>query len=205
VKYGMFIDLDKCVGCQACTIACKAENNVPEGIQRNKVLPIGKGKYPNYKMQLIPMPCMHCEDAPCIKMCPVKATYLREDGVVVQDDKKCVGCKYCMNACPYAVRMFNKKTPYTSDKDYGYTPDYTNPVVKLRPRGVVEKCTFCMHRIDAGNPTPACVEACPADARHFGDIDDPYSNVSKLIAHKRGIKLKEEKLTKPKVYYGLEK
>ncbi len=201
----MLIDLDKCGACQACTIACKAENNVPNGIQFNKVVPMGTGKYPNFKMQLIPLPCMHCQNPPCVHACPVKATYKRKDGLVVQDDKKCIGCKYCMIACPYGVRYFNKKTPYTSDKDYGEKPEYTNPEVNIRPRGVVEKCSFCIHRIDAGNPVPACNEACPCNARYFGDLDDPNSEISQLITRKRAVKLKEEKLTKPQVYYGLDK
>lgn len=215
MRYGMVIDLAKCTGCQACTIACKAENSVPSStpddylkaraIFWHRVISVISGKYPNVRMQLYPMPCFHCENAPCVKVCPVQATYKRQDGLVMMDYEKCIGCKYCMIACPYGARSFNFKHQ-DSEK-------YSNPDVPLRRDGVVEKCTFCVHRIDKavkegkkfGNPdgevTTACNEACPANARYFGDLDDSNSEVSKLIARRKAIQLRPDLGTNPQVYY----
>ena len=118
-RWGMVIDLDKCTGCQACTIACKEENNVPYGSPEenkrrlvpywNKVIAVSNGEYPSVNVEMIPMPCMHCDNPPCVQVCPAKATYLREDGIVVQNYRRCIGCKYCIAACPYGVRNFNYK------------------------------------------------------------------------------------------------
>jgi Fe-S-cluster-containing dehydrogenase component len=223
-RWGMVIDLDKCVGCQACTTACKAENNVPHGspeeqrlrreIYWNKVIAVTNGKYPRVNTELIPMPCMHCDHAPCVTVCPAKATYRREDGIIVQDFRRCIGCKYCIVACPYGARSFNSKEqeekkyhrhdPPPDRKAWGPWP------FPSRTHGVVEKCTFCFHRIDQGlregkkigeEVVPACVEACPARARIFGDLDDPQSDVSRLLSSRGWIRLREELATKPKVYY----
>lgn len=215
--YGMVIDLDKCTCCQSCTIACKAENNVPYStpedykrqrmISWHRVIVSTVGKYPSAKMQIYPMPCFHCENAPCVKVCPTRASYKRKDGLVIIDQKICIGCKYCMIACPYGARFFNFK------KQEG--KEYHNPDVPLRKEGVVEKCTFCVHRIDkavkegkkVGNPdgevTTACNEACPAGARYFGDLDDPNSVVSKLLGARKGVQLRQDLLTNPSVYYLL--
>lgn len=206
MKYGMYIDLDKCVACQACTIACKMENNCSEGSQWARVVAVGpKGEYPRVKMTFIPTPCQHCENAPCVKVCPVNATYKRRDGIIMQDTKKCIGCKKCMAACPYGVRFFNKGTPFVESVDgvaaWDGVPAFVNPEVKVRPREVVEKCTFCVHRIDKGIKVPACVEACPAQCMVFGDLDDPKSDINKHIEHKRTFQLKPDQKTKPKLYY----
>lgn len=220
VRYTMVIDLDKCIACQACTIACNSENNtsveldfdkVPVGISWHRVLAFPKGKYPNPGVEYIPRPCQHCENAPCVSVCPVKATYKREDGLVMQDSEKCIGCRYCIIACPYDVRIYNagrvKKEEY-------HNPDATgryagSPAYK----GVVEKCTFCVHRMEKaikegkkfGNPdgevTTACNEACPTEARYFGDLDDPNSIVWREIAQREHIRLKEHLGTEPQVYY----
>lgn len=223
-KWAMVIDLDKCTGCQACTLACKEENNVPHGsppeqqsrtdIFWHKVIAATSGKYPSVKTELIPMPCMHCEDPPCVRVCPANATYQREDGIVMQDFRRCIGCKYCIIACPYGVRNFNYK--HQEAQEY-LRPD--RPPVRTdrgpwpfptRVHGVVEKCTFCFHRIDRGlregkkigeEVVPACVEDCPAQARVFGDLDDPQGRVSQLLASRGWIRLREEMSTHPKVYY----
>lgn len=238
-NWGMVIDLDKCVGCQACSLACKAENNVPHGtpyehkrhqdVYWHKVIAVSEGEYPSVNTQIIPMPCMHCESPPCVNVCPSKATFKRGDGIVMQNFRRCLGCRYCIVACPYGARNFNFK----DQEDKGYhrpdlPPDLASDVGGLffgaeigpwpyphRTRGVVEKCTYCFHRIDealkrieAGQDitigvdvVPACVEACPTEARFFGDLDDPHSNVSELLAARRGFKLREEMLTNPKTIY----
>lgn len=220
----MVIDLGKCTGCQACTIACKEENNVPHGSPRenrertepywNRVIAVSGGQYPSVNIEMIPMPCMHCDNAPCVRVCPAKATYRREDGIVMQNFRRCIGCRYCMVACPYGARSFNYKEQV--EKEY-HRPDLPPDRSVIGPwpfprrtHGVVEKCTFCFHRIDKGTKegkrigvdvVPACVEACPARARSFGDLDDPESGVSRLLAAGGGFRLREEMGTRPKVYY----
>jgi molybdopterin-containing oxidoreductase family iron-sulfur binding subunit len=230
-NWGMIIDLDKCVGCQACSLACKSENNVPYGspseqgrhtdIYWHKVISASEGEYPSVNTQIIPMPCMHCEHPPCVNVCPAKATYKRSDGIVMQNFRRCIGCRYCMVACPYGARSFNFK----DQKDNEYNRPDLPPDLGLdfnayigawpyphRTRGVVEKCTYCFHRIDEalkkgltiGSPdgvVPACVEACPTNARFFGDLDDPESEVSSLLASRSFIRLREEMSTDPKTIY----
>jgi len=225
-RWGMVIDLDKCVGCQACSVACKEENNVPHGspeeqrlnreIYWHKVIAATNGRYPQVSTQVIPMPCMHCDHAPCVTVCPAKATYRREDGIVIQNFRRCLGCKYCMVACPYGARSFNYKEQ--EEEEYHHLDSPPDRSVwgqwpyPTRTHGVVEKCTFCFHRIDKGlkegkkigkDVVPACVEACPANARAFGDLDDTGSEVSRLLATRRPIRLREELDTKCKVYYLL--
>lgn len=222
-KWGMVIDLDKCVGCQACSVACKAENNVPHGspeeqkrrtdIYWNKVIAVSSGEYPRVNVELIPMPCMHCENAPCVTVCPAGATYHREDGIVMQDFRRCIGCKYCMIACPYGARNFNYKEQEQMEYLRPDPPPETSITTWPFPRrthGVVEKCTFCFHRIDAGlaagksigtEVVPACVEACPTQARTFGDLSDPNSEVSRLLSSRNWFKLRADLDTQPKVTY----
>jgi molybdopterin-containing oxidoreductase family iron-sulfur binding subunit len=223
-RWGMVIDLDKCTGCQTCTLACKEENNVPHGspeeqrLRRDifwlKVIAATKGKYPQVNTQLIPMPCMHCDKAPCVTVCPAKATYRRGDGIIVQDFRRCIGCKYCMVACPYGVRNFNyqeqEKKPYHR-QDLPPERNAWDPwPFPTRIHGVVEKCTFCFHRIDKGlkegkkigiEVVPACVEDCPARAIIFGDLDDPQSEVSRSLSSRGIFRLREEMGTAPKVFY----
>lgn len=198
MRYGMVIDLLRCVGCDSCTVACRAERGTPPGVHYHKVKKYEVGRYPTAKMKFLPMPCMHCQDAPCHKVCPTGATYRREDGIVMMDHAKCIGCKYCILACPYDSRRFlaviknyyagNNPTPYEAGKRNEFE------------MGTVLKCDFCAHRLDRGR-LPACVETCPAQARYFGDLDDPNSEVSRLIADHGGIRFREELGTKPSVYY----
>jgi len=228
-KWGMVIDLDKCVGCQACSIACKSENNVPFGSPEeqhrrmdsfwHKVIAARNGEFPTQNMEMIPMPCMHCEHPSCVTVCPAKATYKREDGIVMQNFRRCIGCKYCMVACPYGARNFNYKEQEEEEYQRPDLPedldlknkDYIGPwPFPHRTHGVVEKCTFCFHRIDQGlkegkkigtEVVPACVEACPTFARAFGNLEDPDSEVSRLMASRDWFHLREEMGTEPKVIY----
>ena len=202
--YGMAIVTSRCIGCHTCSVACKQVNNVPEGIWWNRVLTEGgqdidtaQGEFPHLKMGFLPVSCQHCENPACVKVCPVGATYKDpETGVVRQDYDKCIGCRMCMSACPYnGVRSFNWEEPAyalefaTGDKD-----------VPRHQKHVVEKCTFCYQRTSQGE-TPACMELCPGRARFWGDLDDPESEVSKLIASREYKQLLPEEGTKPSVYY----
>lgn len=198
MHYGMVIDLKGCVGCNSCTLACRMEHGTPPGILFNRVRKYEIGKYPSAKLRLLPMPCMHCQDPACIKVCPTGATYQREDGLVLVDDQKCMGCRYCVIACPYDSRRYldellnyyggRSQTPYEKIKRRNFV------------KGTVVKCNFCAHRLDEGL-LPACVETCPAQARYFGDLDDADSEVSRLIADNNGSPLHEEFGTRPSVYY----
>jgi len=200
----MMIDLDKCIGCQQCTRACKEENGTPPGIDWNIVRKSEEGHYPNVEGAFLPLPCMHCEDPSCVEVCPARATYQRADGLVVQDYKRCIGCRYCQTACPYGRRYFNWQEPDNSSR---------NPAVEPRMRGVVEKCTFCIHRLDAGlqaglvpgsDPaaTPMCVNVCPVRARVFGDLNDTEGPLAKMIARKKARPLREYLGTHPQVLYA---
>jgi len=222
-KWGMVIDLDRCTACQTCTISCRSENNIPfagpeeskkgRAIFWNEVIPIIEGEYPYIKANFIPRPCMHCDNPACIKVCPVKATYKNEEGLVAQIYNRCIGCRLCMCACPYTARSFNwfhAEWPKEMKR-------YLNPEVSVRCKGVVEKCTFCVHRLRKVKEKariekkklrdedlvrlPACCQSCPANARYFGDLDDPESTVSKLSKSPRAFQLLEELGTHPKVFY----
>jgi Fe-S-cluster-containing dehydrogenase component len=222
-RWGMVIDLDKCCACQSCTAACRMENNTPiagpvqtafgRAILWNEVLPFLEGNYPEVTVTLIPRPCQMCDNPPCIKVCPVKATYKTKEGIVLVDWDRCIGCRTCTVACPYQVRYFNWYKPeWPEELKAHLNPD---PEVAPRPKGVVEKCTFCIQRLNRatqkaeaeGQPfnvtdyIPACVQTCTAHARYFGDLDDPNSLVSQLAASPRAFRLLEELGTEPKVHY----
>lgn len=217
-RWGMVIDLDRCTGCQACVMACKAENNVPavgmkEAVRGRiiswmQVLTEEDEEHSGEVRRFLPRPCLQCDDPPCTKVCPVYATYLDPEGIVAQIYGRCIGCRFCMAACPYNAKYFNW---YRYQKEaLGQNPD-----VSVRPKGVVEKCTFCHHRLQKareralaegrevapGEYVPACVEACPTRAIVFGDLSDPNSEVSKLARSPRAFRLQEELGTKPKVIY----
>ncbi|NIM46192.1 MAG: 4Fe-4S dicluster domain-containing protein [Nitrososphaeria archaeon] len=206
----MVIDQSTCIGCNFCTYACKAVNDTAPQIDWNYIFTGDFVIHSNENQEVfLPRPCMHCENAPCTKVCPVKATYTRSDGIVMMDYEKCIGCRYCMVACPYSARYFNWKE-FTERNPY--VPDWGHPEVPRRSVGVVEKCTFCIHRIDGGlkrglmpgkdlTATPACVNICPTGARIFGDLNDPESKVSKLLDSRSWIHLLEELGAEPRVYY----
>lgn len=205
-RWGMVIDLRKCIGCKYCVYACQAVNDVPDDMRWNIYLPeVTETGQPFHMTR----PCLHCQDAPCVAVCPVGATFVRDDGLVVMDYDKCIGCRYCEVACPYGARSFNWKKREGSS---GYQPEWGDAEVDRRPRGVVEKCTFCVHRIDRGLPlglipgvdgpaTPACVNVCPVGARIFGDLNDPESPVAQAIRSLPTFRLREDLGTEPNVYY----
>ena len=198
MRYGMVIDLLKCVGCNSCSIACRAEQGTPSGVHFNKIKKYEMGKYPTAKMKFLPMPCMQCQDPPCMKVCPTGATFQRDDGIVMIDEKMCLGCRACVVACPYESRQFlwDIKSYYAGKQP---TP-YEKVKQKNFEKGTVVKCNFCLHKLEQGR-LPACVETCPALARYFGDLDDPSSEVCTLIALHRGAPFREELGTEPSVYY----
>lgn len=223
VKWGMAIDLDKCTGCGACSVACMAENNISfrpdetnklRSITWLKVYEISNGlPYPDTKIIYLPRPCMHCDHhTPCVSVCPASVTKTGKDGVVSQIYPRCFGCRYCMAACPYHARYFNWWHP-TWPKEMEKS---LNPAVSTRMRGVVEKCTFCYHRyhraknkafmegrreLKEGEYVPACVEACPAKAMVFGNLNDPHSEVVEWTKNPFAFRLLEKLGTEPKVYY----
>ena len=214
-KWIMVIDLRKCIGCSACTIACKAENHLPPGVVYRPVIEEEVGEYPNVTRNFLPRPCMQCDDPPCTPVCPVNATWKRDDGIVVIDYDRCIGCRYCLSACPYSARYFDFGDYYTDDTpqkqayeeaaspEYGKRWDRKN---KASPVGNARKCQFCIHRLDVGM-LPACVTTCIGGATYFGDKNDPESLVNELIsrgtASGKPMRLKEELGTDPKVYYLL--
>ena len=203
MRYGMAIDLQLCFGCTECAIACKSNNNLPNNMWWNKVMTDGgkhpdtsRGTYPNVKMTHYPVSCQHCANPACTKVCPVGATYRDEKtGIVVQDVDKCIGCRMCMGACPYEARSFNWDEPV-----YPVSFPLGDADAPRHHAGVVEKCTLCGNRIARGE-VPACMEHCPGRARHWGDLDDPNSEVSRAIAGRTLVRLLEEKGTEPSVYY----
>ena len=198
MRYGMVIDLEKCWGCQSCTVACEAENFVSPGVFFNRVLVEEIGKYPSAKMQFVPVQCNHCVDAACVKVCPTGATRKEEDGIVTIDPNKCIGCRYCIVACPYRIRFFlSKKETYTPDAS---PHEQMGSRARDYQEGTVIKCDFCADKVRQGLE-PACVSTCVGRARFFGDLDDPTSEVSRLIATRGGTQLLVEKGTDPSIFY----
>ncbi len=220
-RWGMVVDLDKCTGCQACVVACHAENNIALNLedvvlqQRAmnwiRIERYWEGEYPNVKARFLPMLCQHCNNAPCEPVCPVYATYTNPEGLNVQVYNRCIGTRYCANNCPYHVRFFN----FWERKNEETHAEYLNPDVTVRSKGIMEKCTFCVQRIrkadlearqagrslQDGDVAPACVQACPTDALVFGDLADPNSRVSKLAQDTRNYHVLENLGTEPNVIY----
>lgn len=218
-RYGMVIDTRRCVGCKACMVACKTENKTPPGVSYTVVVENGFGNRPGDRPLFLTKPCFHCDEPPCTKVCPVGATFKRkQDGIVVVDYDRCIGCRYCIVACPYQARYFDFGENYPAIKEN--TPLAGVPSPEYRqfraredgksPQGNVRKCTFCLHLQDANGEYdkaagrwPACAKTCTGKAIHFGDFNDPESEVSQLLAQRQPVRLKEELGTEPNVYYLL--
>lgn len=220
-KWGMTIDLDRCTGCEACVVACHAENNI--AIVGDRQAARGRamhwirieryydGDFPNVTVKYRPIPCQQCDDAPCEAVCPTYASYHNQEGISAQIYNRCIGTRYCANACPFEERFFNFFSPVW-DRPLNLQ---LNPDVTVRSVGIMEKCMFCIQRIKAGEIkaagekrrlsdgeiTPACAQSCPTEAIVFGDLNDPESKVSRLARCNRGSKLMEELGTDPSVTY----
>jgi phenylacetyl-CoA:acceptor oxidoreductase 27-kDa subunit len=212
-RWGMVIDLQRCIGCYSCMISCKQEHFLPPGMFWSRVIVSETGSYPMVSKHMYPVGCNHCKDAACVKACPTRATTRRADGLVIVDSDKCAGCRYCVIACPYQQRTFHSDGKKEYFPGQGLT-EYEVMGRKLYPlqNGTVVKCNFCAERIDRGmkkglkpgldrEATPACVIACSPKARYFGDLDDPNAEVSILIREKNGFQLHPEYGTDPSVYY----
>lgn len=220
IKWAMVIDLAKCVGCHACTVACVAENKLPPGVVYRPVTEEEIGTYPNVRRRFVPRPCLQCQNPPCVKVCPVTATYKDAQGITVMDYDRCIGCRYCLVACPYAARTsdfgewYTKGTPEEPGKIVGRNAcadSYERqPAMEYgkewpergrsSPIGNARKCHFCKHRLAEGM-LPACVTTCIGRATFFGNRSDPESLISELLADPRIFVLKPELTTKPAVYY----
>lgn len=220
-QWAMAIDLDRCTGCEACVLACASENNVPTAGEDQAAMGRTKhwiridryyeGEFPDIKVKYRPVMCQQCDEAPCEPVCPVNATYQNAEGLNVQIYNRCIGTRYCANNCPYTVRFFNWFAPEWAEP----LNLQLNPDVSIRPAGVMEKCTFCAHKIkraklDAdsdgrdladGDVQPACVQSCPAEAMVFGDMTDPDSKVARQLGSGRSGQLLESLGTKPRVFY----
>jgi Fe-S-cluster-containing dehydrogenase component len=220
-RWGMVVDADRCTGCQACVVACQAENNVPLNEAEHflehrakawiRVERYWEGEFPDVKARFLPVLCQHCGNAPCEPVCPVFATYHNPDGLNAQIYNRCIGTRYCGNNCPYSVRFFNFDHPRWPEP----LASQLNPDVTVRSVGVIEKCTFCVQRINrtkreasaAGRPVvdgeiqPACAQSCPTDAIVFGDWNDPHSLINQLATDKRRYRLLEHLGTDPSVVY----
>ncbi|MBI4338758.1 MAG: 4Fe-4S dicluster domain-containing protein [Chloroflexi bacterium] len=220
-KWAMVVDIDRCTGCQACVVACQAENNIPVNTEEHflrrrsiewiRIERYWEGEYPNIKARFIPILCQQCGNAPCEPVCPVYATHHSDEGLNIQVYPRCVGVRYCANNCPYQVRFFNWFEP-AFDKSLW---NQLNPDVTIRVRGIIEKCMFCVHRIRRaqrvakregrllrdGEVMPACVQTCPTGALVFGDIKDPESKVARLSQNPRGYKLLKELGADPNIVY----
>jgi Fe-S-cluster-containing dehydrogenase component len=221
VRWGMVVDLDRCTGCAACVTACHAENNIPtvgadqaargRAMHWLRVERYWEGEFPDVQLKFRPVMCQHCDAAPCESVCPTYASHQTAEGLNAQVYNRCIGTRYCANACPYSVRFFEFFNPRW-DKPLHLQ---LNPDVSVREVGVMEKCTFCVQRITAakreakaeerplqdGDITPACAQACPANAIVFGNLNAPDSRAARLSRSPRGTKLLEDLGTQPKVTY----
>jgi Fe-S-cluster-containing dehydrogenase component len=174
-RYAMVIDTKKCVGCADCVVACKTENNIPDGYCRDWIKEVVRGEYPDLQMEIRSERCNHCENPPCVRCCPTGASYVATGGIVMVAKAECTGCKACIASCPYDARY-------------------------VHPDGYVDKCTFCLHRVNEGMQ-PACVAVCPTKCMYFGDLDDPHGEVGLLLKKRAHHTLIPEAGTRPKVYF----
>lgn len=175
-RFGMVIDTAKCVGCMDCVVACKTENNVPEGYNRDWIVQDVNGMFPTLTMEIRTERCNQCSNPPCVTCCPTGASHVHDiGGVVLVKKEECIGCKACLASCPYDARF-------------------------IHPDGYADKCTFCIHRVEKGID-PACVAVCPTHCMYFGDLDDPNSSVSKLLAARKNHALMPETGTQPNIFY----
>ena len=217
-RYGMVIDTRRCVGCRACVVACRAENKTPPGVSYTVVVEEAVANRFDDKPIFMTKPCFHCENPPCVDVCPVSATFKRErDGIVVIDYDRCIGCRYCITGCPYGARYFDFGENYPAVAEhtaYAQVPSPEYGQFRTRghgsPVGNVRKCTFCLHLQDAegrydkaAGRWPACAKTCTGRAIFFGDFNDPDSEVSKLVRERQPVRLKEELGTEPNVHYLL--
>ena len=225
-RIAMVIDLQRCTGCGGCSLACKIENNTPDGVFWSNKITQTYGEFPNVNFEYVPTLCNHCDQAPCVEVCPTAAMHRAEAGIVDHDPDTCIGCKACAVACPYGAIYVNKERPHAfwrgedralegitssaaemTQRVNGTDLPYFNsgrdrdtPGTAIRTKGVPEKCNFCLHRLRRGS-LPACVEACPCNARIFGDLNDANSSVSRLMGKYKPSVLKEHLGTSPKVFY----
>ncbi len=220
-RWGMVVDLDRCTGCQACVVACHAENNIQiagedealigRTLHWIRIERYWEGEYPNVKARFMPVLCQQCSAAPCEPVCPVFATYHTPDGLNAQVYNRCIGTRYCGSACPYKVRVYNWFAPEFPEP----MEQQLNPDVSVRQRGIIEKCTFCIQRIrradldasleerevEDGDIQPACVQSCPSSALIFGNFDDPDSHAARLARGNRAFRLLDQLGTDPAVIY----
>lgn len=175
-RFGMAIDTKKCVGCMDCVVACKTENEVPEGFNRDWITQESNGKMPDIHLEIRTERCNHCDNPPCVTCCPTGASHVHDvGGVILVDHSLCIGCKACLASCPYDARF-------------------------IHPDGYADKCTFCIHRVEKGSD-PACVSVCPTYCMTFGDLDDPESEISRLINSRKNHALLEDAGTDPQIFY----
>lgn len=217
-RFGMIIDLKRCIACRACIVACKQENKMPPGVAYNLFIEEEHGEFPYVSRTYFTRPCMQCRKSSCAQVCPVGATYKRSDGIVAINYDRCIGCRYCIAACPYGARSFDYGYDYFKEGDNPFnqmpSPEYGENRLRKKgksPIGNVRKCTFCLHKQDSdGNYTspPACVETCMGRALHFGDLNDPGATciahgekIQGFLPRRKHFRLKEELGNEPSVYY----
>ncbi|WP_243359478.1 4Fe-4S dicluster domain-containing protein [Fundidesulfovibrio terrae] len=221
-RWGMVIDTRKCVGCHSCNVGCVMENKLPPGVVYRPVVDLEVGVYPNVGRKFLPRPCMQCDNPPCVPVCPVNATWKRPDGVVEIDYTICIGCRYCITACPYQARTFDFGQDWTggaatgkdaalaleTGRKYQHEPSYEygtawqrgEGVIPKSPVGNARKCMFCVHRLEHCQ-LPMCTTTCIGRATFFGDLSDPKSLVSEQAVSNNAVLLKQELGTAPKVIY----